>query len=412
MAKILDIAVIGGGAAGFFSAVNAGRLLGGQGQITIFEKRPRVLEKVKISGGGRCNVTHDCHEPRALVKHYPRGERSLIGPMNHFGPEDTIAWFGERGVELKVEPDGRMFPITDSSETVINCLMEEADQQGVAVCTGLGVEAIEQTADGYFSLQLSDEAQVEAKCVLLATGGTRAAAGAKLAQGLGHSLHAPVPSLFTFHIEDPRIEGLAGVSVNPVELTIKELKLSNTGPLLITHWGISGPATLKLSSLGARQLSEIDYRFTVHANWCPAVDLEKLFSLKRQEWGKRAVIKRSPLASIPKRLWERFVEAAQIEETTTWSQLRKEQLQQLIAQLRQGEFEVSGKSLNKEEFVTCGGVELKEVNLKTMQSKHCEGLFFAGEVLNIDGITGGFNFQSAWTTGHLAANGMVARVIS
>ncbi len=401
-----ELITIGGGAAGFFGAINAAEA--GASPVLILEKSKQLLGKVKISGGGRCNVTHHCFDPRELTKRYPRGEKSLIGPFHHFNATDTVSWFESRGVELKTEDDGRMFPITDSSQTIIDCLTNSARKAGVEVRTQCGVEKIqpldpEENDGARFRITIDTGQTFLTRSVLLATGGTRLAAGAKLATSLGHTLVPNVPSLFTFKIEHPLLTDLPGLSVAQTECHIPSTKLRTDGPLLITHWGVSGPGILKLSAWGARELAELNYEFTVKINWLPGQDLQGQIQCLRKDWGKRQLSTRCPFPEIPKRLWARFLELSEIPETTLWSQLGKAQAKSLINWLQQTELPVTGKSLNKDEFVTAGGVELKEVNLKTLESKKHPGLHFAGEILNIDGITGGFNFQNAWTTAHLAA---------
>lgn len=401
MNKHWDVIVIGGGAAGFFSAITCAEASGKR--VLILEKTPHVLGKVKISGGGRCNVTHACFEPKPLTAHYPRGEKSLIGPFHRFGASDTVEWFEQRGVALKTEADGRMFPITDSSQTIIDTLTHAARAAGIQVQTSTGAHTI--SADDYFSLTTSKEETLTADHIILATGGTRLAAGARLAQSLGHQLISNVPSLFAFNIADTRTEDLPGVSVPLAEVSVNGMKLKAAGPLLITHHGLSGPGILKLSAWGARELHERDYQFQIKINWLPNIaitELENILASKRQTWGKRRVRGHCPFEDIPKRLWASLCEAAGISTDTIWSQLGKEPTRQLVNELSRGSFQVSGKSINKDEFVTCGGVKLKDVNLKTMESKLQPGLYFAGEVLDIDGITGGFNFQNAWTSGYLA----------
>ena len=401
MASHWDLIVIGGGAAGFFSAITYAEASGGR--VLILEKTSQVLGKVKISGGGRCNVTHACFEPKPLTAHYPRGEKSLIGPFHRFGAADTVAWFEQRGVTLKTEPDGRMFPITDSSQTIIDTLTHAARDAGVEVRTTTAVKEI--TPGDHFTLTTSDHETLTAAAVIIATGGTRLAAGARLAESLGHELIPNVPSLFAFNIEDPRISDLPGVSVALTEVSVEGMKLQAAGPLLITHHGLSGPGILKLSAWGARELSEQGYRFQIKINWLPEIaltEVESTLTAKRQTWGKRRVRGHSAFEAIPKRLWGKLCSAAGVSTETLWSQLSKEHTRQLITELHAGSFQVSGKSINKDEFVTCGGVKLKDVNLKTMESKIQPNLYFAGEVLNIDGITGGFNFQNAWTSGYLA----------
>lgn len=404
-----DLIVIGGGAAGFFSAISAAEHAASPLKILILERGSQVLQKVKISGGGRCNVTHDCLEPRLLTAHYPRGVKSLMGPFHHFGPRDTIAWFTERGVELKVEEDGRMFPVTDSSQTIITCLTEAAEEYGIEVRKKTGVAELKSLTEGYEVITDGDDVLTAAHLVL-ATGGTRLAAGAKLATDLEHTLIPAVPSLFTFAIDHPLLDGLEGLSVNPAHVKILGTQYSNRGPLLITHWGVSGPGVLKLSALAARDLADCDYTFTLEVDWCPDLDLKKLFSLKRKEWGRRHVATRSPLASIPKRLWAQICEQADIQAEQTWAQLTSATELVLTELLRTCRLPVTGKSMNKDEFVTCGGVELKEVNMKTMESKLQANVHFAGELLNIDGVTGGFNFQNAWTSGFLAGRAIAEKV--
>jgi predicted Rossmann fold flavoprotein len=392
-----DLIVIGGGAAGFFGAITCAE--NSKSKVLILEKSSQLLQKVRISGGGRCNVTHDCQDPRSLSKHYPRGEKSLIGPFNRFQASDTIKWFTSRGVELKTEPDGRMFPTTNDSMTIINALMDAAENAGVEIRTSEGVSAILKEDDHHYILTTEDGNTLTASNILIATGGTRLAAGAKLAGSLGHSLTPPVPSLFTFKITDSRLTGLSGLSVANTEVHIPGTKLASNGPLLITHWGMSGPGILKISAWGARQLSDMGYKFQLCINWIPNENPQQVIDNQRTENGKRQVSTYSPFREIPKRLWHSFLKAANIEEKTLWSQLTKPLTEKLIYQLTESKFHVDGKSLNKDEFVTCGGVQLKEINLKTMESKLHKGIYFAGEVMDIDGITGGFNFQNAWTTG-------------
>lgn len=394
-----DLIVIGGGAAGFFGAITCAE--NSNKKVLILEKSSQLLQKVKISGGGRCNVTHDCFDPKALSKNYPRGEKSLIGPFNRWSAADTVEWFTTRGVELKTEEDGRMFPTTDSSLTIIDTLVNAAEKSGVEIWTSEGVDSINRAND-IFILITDQGNTLTASNILIATGGTRLAAGARLASSLGHSLAPPVPSLFTFKIQDSRISELSGLSVEQTEVSIPGTKLASTGPLLITHWGMSGPGILKISAWGARELSDKGYKFQIKVNWTPKHDPREIIDDQRVQAGKRQVATYSPFPYIPKRLWQSFLRAATISETTLWSQLSKPHIEKLIYQLTESKFHVDGKSLNKDEFVTCGGVLLKEINLKTMESKLEKGVYFAGEVMNIDGITGGFNFQNAWTSGHHA----------
>ncbi len=403
-----NLIVIGGGAAGFFGAISAAEA--GTQNILILERGPEILTKVRISGGGRCNVTHDCYDPRELVENYPRGVKNLIGTFHRFQPADTITWFEEQGVELKVETDGRMFPTTDNSETIIDALTSAARKNGVIWHTRCGVEKV-RTIDDLFELETTEGTTYLTKSLLVATGGIRSKHARIPAEDLGHKLSDPVPSLFTFKIEDYRLHGLPGVSVPNASL--RAGKIETQGPVLITHWGLSGPATLKASAWGARELSEIDYHFTLEVNWTGSEtpdSLQQKFDEQRREHGKRKVEKRSIVEGITRRLWQRLTETAKITEKTTWANLTREQSERLARELAAAKFKVTGKSLNKEEFVTCGGVSLDDLNLKTMESKSVQGLYFAGEVLDVDGITGGFNFQSAWTTGHLAGHAINERL--
>lgn len=401
-----DLIVIGGGAAGFFSAITCAE--NSEKSVLILEKTSQLLQKVKISGGGRCNVTHQCFEPRELSGNYPRGEKSLIGPFHRFGAADTVEWFSSRGVSLKTEADGRMFPDTDSSQTIVDTLLGAADAAGVRIHTSEGVISVVEGDEG-FELETDTGAHYTAANVLVATGGTRLAAGAKLAASLGHELQPPTPSLFTFKIDDPRLEGLAGLSVDDAEVNIQQSKLRSAGPVLITHWGMSGPGILKISAWGARELAGREYRFDISVNWLPNDDPEAVLAQMRLGDAKRQLSGRSPFAVIPKRLWLRFLTAAGISDETTWSQLSKKHANRLLDQLTASIFTVDGKSTNKAEFVTCGGVSLKEINFKTMESKLVPGLYFAGEVIDVDGITGGFNFQNAWTNGFHAGSDIASK---
>ena len=403
---------VGGGAAGFFAAITfAAETMGAE--AIVLEKGPQFLQKVRISGGGRCNVTHGLFEPREFARRYPRGERELIGLLQRFQARDTVAWFEARGVKLKVEQDGRMFPVTDSSQTIIDCLLAEARKLGVKLRVNAGVESIARK-EGGFQLRLTSGELIDADCVLLGTGGSRTPAMAALSMALGHTLVEPVPSLFTLQIEWKWLRELAGVSVPDAQLSTKVGNLSERGPLLITHWGLSGPATLRLSAWGARPLHDADYKFDIVVNWLPAMTEEKL----RIELAERAkkqpakLVVNWPVAPLPARLWEALVEhAAGIPPNKRWSNLGRAGIHALTQVLTRCEFQVTGKSLNKDEFVTCGGVKLSEVNFKTMESRVCAGLYFAGECLDIDGITGGFNFQAAWTTGWIAGKAMAEKIV-
>lgn len=395
----VDLIVIGGGAAGFFSAITCAE--NSDKSVLILERTSQLLQKVKISGGGRCNVTHDCLDPRDLATHYPRGEKSLIGPFNRFGPSDTIDWFSSRGVELKTEADGRMFPESNTSQTIVDTLLDAAQNAGVSIKTNEGVTSVERTGERF---EVSTDAghSYTAANVLLATGGTRSAAGAKLAERLGHELLPATPSLFTFKIDDARIDGLAGLSVANAEVRIQNSRLKSQGPVLITHWGMSGPGILKISAWGARELAELSYRFSITVNWTPNSDPAAVIAEKREHDGKRQVATRSAFEDIPKRLWLRMLDAAGIDGSTIWSELAKKPANKLISELSAATYEVTGKSTHKAEFVTCGGVARDDIDFKTMESKLVPGLYFAGEVIDIDGVTGGFNFQNAWTNGYHA----------
>ncbi|MGB7769911.1 MAG: NAD(P)/FAD-dependent oxidoreductase [Verrucomicrobiia bacterium] len=423
------LGIVGGGAAGFFAALACAETQSGA-QIFILEKTSQFLSKVKISGGGRCNVTHAGFDEREFAARFPRGERTLIGPFKQFQARDTVAWFAARGVKLKTESDGRMFPTTDSSQTIIDCLLGAARAAGVTLKTNCGVENVTQTPDARFELTLSDDAHGRADLLagqdarqrvpavwvcdklLLATGGCRTPVLGQLAVSLGHTLEPPVPSLFTFHIETPWLRELAGISVESAEASVPGTGLGERGALLVTHWGLSGPAILRLSAWGARKLHGRNYSFPLHVNWLPQWNAEKLaaeLETRRNSQPAKRIVN-SPVPPLPARLWEQLVLASGVARETRWSALSRAAQHRLVQQLRRTEFSVSGKSLNQDEFVTCGGVRLCEVNFKTMESRRCPGLFFAGELLDIDGITGGFNFQAAWTTGWIAGRAMAAEV--
>ncbi|MEI8290787.1 MAG: NAD(P)/FAD-dependent oxidoreductase [Verrucomicrobiota bacterium] len=399
------IIVVGGGAAGFFAAIAAAEA---GADVTILEKTSGVLDKVRISGGGRCNVTHACCEPREFASHYPRGGRALIGPFSRFSARDTVDWFQARGVRLKTETDGRLFPVTDSSQTIVDCLMNTAQKAGVKLRLDCAVESVVKTAAGKIEVKLVGGEIMPPDRLLLATGGCRAAAAGQLAVSLGHQIEPPVPSLFTFQIASPWLPSLAGVSLELAEVSIPAAKLRERGPLLVTHWGLSGPAILKLSAWGARVLHDLNYRFPLLVNWLPESNAEKIiqaFHARRESAGAKLLVN-VPLFPLTARLWEQLVLAAGIARETRWSALTRQQALALARQITCTEFVVTGKSLNKDEFVTCGGVKLGEVNFQTMASRICPGLFLAGELLDVDGVTGGFNFQAAWTTGFIAGQAM------
>ena len=402
MNQNFDIIIVGGGAAGFFTAINIVEK-NPKTKIAILERGNEVLTKVRVSGGGRCNVTHACFEPNELVKFYPRGEKELRGPFHQFCSGDTVEWFSNHGVELKIEDDGRMFPVSNSSQTIIDCFLEASQKLGITVLTGQSVQSI-FTKDNLWKIETQNENYIVEK-LILATGSNPKIW--EMLQTFCHAIVKPVPSLFTFNIKDSRIKELPGVSA-VVSVKVKDSKLSSTGPLLITHWGMSGPAILKLSAWGARILFEKNYQFSIFVNWLNDVDTDdakKILKELKQEHAKKAVSKKSPF-DFPNRLWESLVLASNISAETKWADLSKIQLQNLANQLTNSSFQVNGKSTFKEEFVTAGGIDLKEINFKTMESKIHKNLYFAGEILNIDAVTGGFNFQNAWTSGFILANAL------
>jgi predicted Rossmann fold flavoprotein len=407
------IVIAGGGAAGFMAAIVCAEASPGT-SVTVLEKTAQFLSKVRISGGGRCNVTHACFDARELAASYPRGGNALRGAFEKFQPRDTISWFAARGVALKTEPDGRMFPVTNSSQTIIDCLLRAARAAQVELRANCGLEQAERRPPGGFVLQLTGGEILDCDRLMLATGGCRAAAAGQLAVSLGHTLAAPVPSLFTFHIPVPWLRELAGISVDPVEVTLTALRLRERGALLITHTGVSGPAILRLSAWGARELHEQKYQFPLRINWLPQQNAETItaeLESRRAAQPARFVVN-TPLLRLPGRLWEGLVLAAGIARTTRCADLPRAARHQLTQQLIRTTFDVTGRSLNQDEFVTCGGVPLREVNFQSMESRICPGLHFGGELLDIDGITGGFNFQSAWTTGWLAGRAMSTKTLA
>jgi predicted Rossmann fold flavoprotein len=397
--------IIGGGAAGFFAAIRAAEACPGA-RVVILEKGRDVLQKVKVSGGGRCNVTHACFDPKELVKNYPRGSKALHGPFSRFQPGDTIGWFEQRGVKLKIEEDGRMFPVTDSSQTIINCLLQSAQKAGVEVLTGENAVSVTapETPGGFWKLASQSGNVFQTKKLMFATGSSPRIW--EMLRELGHQIVPPVPSLFTFNIKNPRLAGLMGLSVPSATVRVLGEKLTATGPLLITHWGLSGPGILRLSAWGARILSGKNYHFDIEVSWLNTSSdgvLEELNEVKLAS-PKKLVAAQNPFPALPRRLWESLVAAADIAPDLRWADVSKEKLRKLATELGAGRYQVTGKSTFKEEFVTAGGIDLDEVNFKTFESKIHPGLYFAGEVLDIDGITGGFNFQAAWTGGWLAGS--------
>lgn len=396
-----DIIVVGGGAAGFFSALIA-KEANPDLKIVVLEKTSALLSKVKVSGGGRCNVTHSCFEPKQLSTYYPRGNKELLGPFHQFQPSDMIEWLSERGTELKTEEDGRMFPITDSSETIISTFLREAAHLGVEIQTKEKISSISYDPEHFYTLSREDGTTLSSKVVILATGGSRE--GHKLAEGLGHHIAEPIPSLFTFHVPTSPLKKLSGVAFSDVEVSLPGTLFSYAGPLLITHFGFSGPCILKLSAFAARYLHDHHYKAPMKINWVSSFTEEEVISTLleiKEERPQKAVYLDNPF-SLPKSFWTCFLENLGEKFLGCYQGLSKNDLHALANKLQNDVFQIDGKTLNKEEFVTCGGVELKEVNMKTLESKFCKGLFFAGEVLNVDGITGGFNFQNAWTTGFIS----------
>ncbi len=402
-----DVIVIGGGAAGFFAAINSAQLHPDY-RITLLEKTGKLLTKVRVSGGGRCNVTHACFDNNLLIKNYPRGEKELRNVFSRFTTTDTINWFEQRGVKLKTEVDGRMFPTTDNSETIANCLIQEAEKLNVIIKLNVDVEQIIKKENDSFELKIKNGGSFTCDKLIIATGGNSKMEAYNWLQKLGHTIIKPVPSLFTFNIPNDSITQLMGVSVPHAKIKIATTKLETDGPLLITHWGMSGPAILKASAWGARILSEMNYKFSALVNWLPKYTDEKLrieFNNQREENPAKTVINNCPI-ELPKRLWEHLVRKSNITETMRWADLPKKNANVFIQHLINDEYKVQGKTTFKEEFVTCGGISLKEINFSTMESKIVPNIFFAGEIIDVDGITGGFNFQNAWSTAWVVANNL------
>lgn len=394
--------VIGGGAAGIFAAIRC-KNQNPASEVIVLEKTNQLLSKVRISGGGRCNVTHACFEPTRLVQNYPRGSKELIGPFHNFQPRDTVHWFEQQGVVLKTENDGRMFPTTDSSETIIQCLMNAASVAGVDIRKQQSIVSIEKKEQG-FSIRLQNE-EIFADSILLATGSS--SWGHKIAQEFGHKIIEPVPSLFTFNIPTSPLLDLSGISVPNVILTIKDTTLNQQGPILLTHWGFSGPAVLKLSAWAARKLNELNYKATLIINWVACKNQEVLYQefLQKKNTNPTQMI---PLL-LPSNLIKRLLEEIGVDHSTPLGKLSNKDLLKISTKLFSDSYTIDGKTTYKQEFVTAGGVDLKDIDFKTMQSRATPGLFFAGEILNIDGVTGGFNFQNAWTTGWYAGTAMARR---
>jgi predicted Rossmann fold flavoprotein len=399
--------VIGGGAAGFFCAVNA-RRLNPQLEVIIVEKTSKILAKVRISGGGRCNVTHQCFEIPVMANRYPRGSNLVKKTFHRFFTTDTIEWFRARGVLIRAEADGRMFPVTNSSETIIECLLREMNKQGVQLLYNKDVKALRKEADNW---QLSfDDSTMTCDYVCIACGGYPKAASFSWLTDLNHTIDAPVPSLFTFNMPGNPITVLMGVAVESAQVKIVGSKLEQTGPLLITHWGMSGPAILKLSAWGARFFAETVYQFRILVNWLPGQNdagLMELFRSLRNESAAQKISGRNPFG-LPQRLWDYLLEESGCKSAWRWADLPSANQNKLITNLVAKEYQVSGKTTFKEEFVTAGGINLHEINANTMESKLHKGLYFAGEIMNVDGITGGYNFQHAWTSGFVAASAIAA----
>lgn len=392
------IVIVGGGAAGFFAALSCAEHHPDY-KVTILEKAPKLLGKVLISGGGRCNVTHYCFDVRELVKNYPRGEKQLIGPFTRFNPTHTIEWFKLRGVKLKAEADGRMFPVTDSSQTIIDCYLSEAKRMKVDVRTQIGVNNLEEY-NGKWKVLTNRNETIIADAVIITAGSSMSTW--QMLEKLGHTIVPSVPSLFTFNIKDERIKGLEGISVPKATVAVVGTKLSNSGPLLITHWGMSGPGILRLSAWGARILADKQHKFEIVVNWLGNKnqnEVAEYFKSYKANHPKQ-IVGSNPQFGLPSRLWDKIT--GDSVKTLRFADLSNKHITELAAQLCAGRYAVNGKSTFKDEFVTAGGVSLSEVDFKTMQSKKLPGIYFAGEVLDIDAITGGFNFQAAWTTGFIA----------
>jgi predicted Rossmann fold flavoprotein len=408
----MNIVVIGGGAAGYFGAIACAQA-NPKAQVTILEKSNKLLSKVRVSGGGRCNVTHHCFIPTVFSQHYPRGAKQLKEAFKTFGATETVEWFERRGVKLKAEPDGRMFPVTDNSQTIIDCLQREAAKAGVEVKTGIAVERVLPDPDkGGYTLYLNNSKELYADRVLVSTGGNPKSQGYDWLRALGHTIQQPVPSLFTFNVPGSPLKDLQGIAVPQARVRIAGQKLEYEGPLLITHWGYSGPAVLKLSAWGARLFHGMNYRFTAMVSWVHDQTEESLREHLHnfRKAHPKKVVTTNPLFGLPQRLWKALTGIAGISDEVKWAVLPAKNTNKLVEALLRLPVEVDGKTTFKEEFVTCGGLDLSQINMKTMESRLQPGLYFAGEVLDIDGITGGFNFQAAWTTGYLAGRAMATSI--
>jgi hypothetical protein len=402
MKEQADVVVIGGGAAGFFSALSV-KQHHPEYSVIILEKSSKVLSKVKVSGGGRCNVTHSCFNNRDLIENYPRGSKFLRNGFAQFNPSDTIEWFKKRGVKLKTEEDGRMFPTTDSSQTIIDCFLEECQISGIDIQLKSNVQEINYTP---LNIEIKlDQGLIHSKYLIIAAGGHPKIENYNWLQGLGLKINRPLPSLFTFNMPEEKITQLMGLSVPNAEVKVEGHKRTTNGPLLITHWGMSGPAILKLSAWGAQVLNEVNYQFNIQVKWLQTEVKAKLENYKI-EHAQKSILTLNPF-DLPKRLWAYFIEKAQINKSKRWTELSKKETNKLVEILNNDKYQIKGKTTFKEEFVTCGGIDLKQINAKTMEAKELEGVYFCGEILDIDGYTGGFNFQAAWTTGFIS--GMLSK---
>ncbi len=399
-----DLIVIGGGAAGFFGAIIAAEKKPGL-SILILEKTSKLLSKVKVSGGGRCNVTHNCFEPTPLSKHYPRGSKELKSLFRKFQAKDTVAWFESKHIKLKAEADGRMFPVTDDSQTIIDCFLRETERHLIKIKLSSEVTKIIPSKNGFNVLVGKDE-QYSTPKILLAAGGYNNLHNYQWIAQTSHPIIDPIPSLFTFNDSEKKFNDLMGIAVANTEVKIAGTKFLERGPVLITHWGLSGPAVIKLSAWAADYLHGKHYNFTALVNWTGTTTeeaVQQFFSEMKSKHGKQKVVT-NPMFAIPQRLWQRLCELAEIPETKIWAELQQKNMNKLMEALIRCPFQIKGKTTFKEEFVTCGGVDLKSIDVETMESKTMKGLYFAGEVINIDGETGGFNFQAAWTTAYVAAS--------
>lgn len=402
----LNLGIIGGGAAGFFAAIETASS-NPVYHITILEKSDKLLSKVKISGGGRCNITNACFDAEDLIKNYPRGNKELKSVFHKFNPADTIDWFESKGISLKTENDNRVFPVSNNSDTIINCFLNEAKKFKIEIIKNYAVKEIKKTHTG-FIVNPDSKFSITFDKLLISTGGNSKPEFYSVFEKLGHTIIPPVPSLFTFNLEKHPLKGLEGISLEKVKVKIKNSKFVKEGAFLITHWGFSGPVILKLSAFGARFIYEMNYDFEIEINWIPNIsNVKKSLPEIKMKFPNQKISSHT-FFNLPIRLWKRLIELAGINEDLKWTEASKEKLMSLEKILTENNFRIKGKTTFKEEFVTAGGISLKEIDFKTMESKICKGLYFTGEVLDIDGITGGFNFQSAWSTAYIAAKGIIS----